>query len=96
VIDLLPPAKPVGGPKWSKNAGEGYAGYFSGEFWEVVSTENRGRVIHWRARDGRKARTEATPDHPDYPPDPTPAQLKAEHAARKEEKKKRHPFFRIP
>lgn len=41
----------------------------SGEVWTVMSIEAGGRVIHWEALDGRKGRSEATPDHPEYPTD---------------------------
>lgn len=65
-------------PSWFLGA---YVGDRDG-LWQVTSTENRGRVLHWVHRvDGRKARTEVTPAHPAYPPDPTPEQARAENKA---------------
>lgn len=59
------------GPHWFKGASFGVTqADANGERWQVASTEQGGRVIHWLSlRDGRKARTEAAPAHPDYPSD---------------------------
>lgn len=77
--DLLPPPpKAYAGPHWIADARVGEGCMFGGRVWSISKVENRGRVIHWVCGDGRVARTECMPDHPQYPQDPTPAQLKQE------------------
>lgn len=62
-------------PSWFKGA---HVGDRSGH-WRVVAVENRGRILRWSHNlDGRVARSEITPAHPDYPKDPTPEQLRQE------------------
>jgi hypothetical protein len=71
------------GPRWRKFVQVGSRHFDSKVDWRVERVENRGRVIHWRCEDdGRTARTECMPTHPDYPPDPTPEQLRKESLAR--------------
>jgi hypothetical protein len=59
----------LGGPRWFKGARYGdVQADANGTRWEVVLIQEGGRVLHWFAN-GRKARTEAAPSHPDYPSD---------------------------
>lgn len=79
-------SKPIQGPTWYKNATIGATwniAHPDGFHWEVVDVQDRGRRIEWRcAEDGRTAITICTPGHPDYPPDPTPEQLRKESLER--------------
>ena len=88
------PQRPPPGPTWFKGAAVGRVRNSpDGTAWEVTAVSNRGRVIEWRNLDGdRVARSEATTDHPDYPPDPTPAQLKAEARAKLEAARRRNGY----
>lgn len=68
--------KPVGGPSWKRGTYKGETVRFADGLWIVTKMRDNGRVIYWRKdSDGRVARTEATPTHPDYPKDPTSKQL---------------------
>jgi hypothetical protein len=62
--------KPYSGPKWSRGVNLYERVRFGEVIWECIKKEDRGRVVHWENDAGLKARTEATPDHPDYPKDP--------------------------
>jgi hypothetical protein len=77
-----------GAPQWFKGA---YEGDRQGP-WRVWSVSDRGRCIEWRHTDGRTARTAIVPSHPDYPPDPTPAELKAEARAKLEAARRRNGY----
>ncbi len=68
-------------PSWSSAVWVGRSKEFDGKMWTCTKIRENGRVIFWRCSDGRVARCEATPDHPDYPKDPTPKQLKADKDA---------------
>lgn len=76
--------KPFAGPCWVPAARVGDVVAFGGERWTATEVEDYAfggpRVIHWVAKDGRKARTEAMPTHPNYPRDLTPAERKLEAA----------------
>lgn len=74
--------KPWDGPQWVKGACVG-----RGHPWTVKRVEDRGRTIYWEHFDGRTARTVCTPDHPDYPKDPTEAERRAEVRKALDEKK---------
>lgn len=79
-----PPAKPKQGPSWRKDLRIGQVWSFEDGFeWEVIGISDRGRDVRWRCKeDGRVARTVCAPTHPDYPPDPTPEQLRKESLER--------------
>lgn len=74
------PALAVRGPRWVANATarayswDGPVGGTQqtdgrGTTWTCTSVEQGGRVLRWVAASGAVARTECTPDHPDYPTD---------------------------
>ncbi len=62
--------KPPSGPRWVSH---GWVGQRQtdqrGVEWRVSRVESYGRVLHWESEGGMWARTEATPDHPEYPSD---------------------------
>jgi hypothetical protein len=74
-------AQPVRGPRWTKGAKRFEKYWFVDEFWEVVRVRENGRLIVWKNKQGLEAKTICSPTHPDYPPDPTSKQLKADKDA---------------
>lgn len=76
-------AQAPSGPRWVAGA-QVYDRQTDGRgvLWLLVEVEPGGRVLHWESTVGaRKARTEATADHPDYPSDL--AVLEAQRAERR-------------
>lgn len=59
------------GPRWTKWAYRGLVMTDGrGELWRVTHVAVGGRVLYWECgSDGRTARTQCAPGHPDYPSD---------------------------
>lgn len=75
---------PPDGPRWVRDAVE-YTPQTDGRgnSWYVHKVEDGGRVLQWRSTDNlRGARTEITPDHPDYPSDAAVIEWKRAERAR--------------
>jgi hypothetical protein len=67
---MMRPSQPISGPHWVPSSWEGLRQTDArGVEWRVSRVEAFGRVLHWETESGRVARTEATPDHPEYPSD---------------------------
>ncbi len=82
-----PPYLAPDGPGWLKNARVGdIIRDGRGVRWEVRAVEQGGRVLHWQSWGGLSARTEAAPEHPDYPTD---AEVLAVSRAAKREAQRR-------
>ncbi len=69
-MHTTPQYKGPAGPRWiPRPALYGHQVDGTGTSWTIQDIQQGGRIIKWLAPDGRRATTEATPAHPDYPSD---------------------------